>query len=64
MQQHHIPNRICPIDAIELREQTSSAKDIEQAFYEMLEAVDDDAEELQEFAGGPLSQQRAANSTK
>jgi len=64
MQHHHIPNGRRPIDAIEFREQSSSAKDIEQAFYEMLEAVDDDAEELQEFVGGPLSQRRAANSTK
>jgi hypothetical protein len=64
MQHHHVPNRRYPIDLIELREQTSSAKDIEQAFYEMLEAVDDDAEELQEFVGGPLSQRQAPNSTK
>ena len=64
MQHHHIPNRKRPVDAIEFRGRTSSTKDIEQGFYEMLEAVDDDAEELQEFVGGPLFQRRAANRTK
>jgi len=63
MQHHHIPNRKRPLDAIEFRERTSSSKDIDQAFYEMLEAVDDDAEELQEFVGGPLPPRRAGNRT-
>jgi len=41
------------IDVTESSERTWWVRDIEQAFYEMLEAVEDDAEELTESIAGP-----------